>query len=175
MMQVLFQAKKIMQKIKYPDYEIVYTFPYIKHVSAINVIKRNQTVFTGACTLTCIGARLLDFISTDICLSAIATSSILTISLHVGTIMCNNIIALVYLRKEDHNVILSYSNYWGKRVDLKTDIMNILPLSETPLNICSKFYRILNIKSCQKQLKLIVPYGQIVQEKNFVNIFGMYD
>ncbi|XP_076288890.1 transmembrane protein 186-like [Lasioglossum baleicum] len=172
--KVINDSTKILKSEKYPDYEVVYTFPYIKHLCAVNIIKRNQTVFTGACTLTCIGARLLDLISTDICLSTIVTSSLLTLTLHVSAIMCNNIIAFVYLRKEDQNVILSYSNYWGKRVDLKTDVMSILPLSETPINICSKFYRILNIKSCQTPLKLFVPYGQIVQEKNFVNIFGMY-
>ncbi|XP_078040236.1 uncharacterized protein LOC144471749 [Augochlora pura] len=162
---------KIVKSVKYPDYEIIYSYPYIRYVSGMNVAKRTQTVFCGVCTVTSIGARLLNCISTDLCLSCIVACSLTTILVHLVTLMCNNTIGFVYLRNNDESVILSYTNYWGERVDLKTDIHSILPLSETPLNLCSSIYRILNIKYRKEQLKLI-KRGQMVQKENFINIFG---
>ncbi|XP_033329632.2 transmembrane protein 186 [Megalopta genalis] len=165
-------SKQIIKSVKYPDYKVIYTYPGIKYVSVLNLAKRNQSIFFGVSILASTGAWLLNMISTDLCLSYISGCGLITISIHVVTLMCNNMIGHVYLRNNDESVIFAYTNYWGKRVDLTTDIDSILPLSEIPLNPCSQIYRVLYIKNCKEKLKL-ANSGRKVQKEHFINIFGM--
>ncbi|XP_076220852.1 transmembrane protein 186-like [Nomia melanderi] len=168
-------STEINNPTKFPGYDVIYTFPYIRKFSVLNKAKRNLTVFTGVSTLTSLCLQLSDFIPTNECLLITGIGCTLTTMFHVLTFMCNNIIGFVYFKKEDKTIILSYSNYWGKRINFRTDIQNVSPLSETPLNVCSYMYRIVNIKSCKEKLKLSLPYGRIVKGDHFSNIFNVHN
>ncbi|EFN77477.1 hypothetical protein EAI_11484, partial [Harpegnathos saltator] len=55
--------------------------------------------------------------------------------LHSTTILCNNLVGLIYINLDEESVILSYINYWGRRIDLKTNIHDVIPLSDNRLRI----------------------------------------
>lgn len=62
---------------KFPDYKIIYAFPYIEHVSAINFVKHRFTFFIGAAVPVILGLHLTDIISFDIASSSIASGKTL--------------------------------------------------------------------------------------------------
>lgn len=64
-------STEINKPIKFPGYDVIYTFPYITELSGLNKAKRNFTIFTGVSTLTSLCLQLLDFIPTNNCLSII--------------------------------------------------------------------------------------------------------
>ncbi|XP_054016745.1 transmembrane protein 186 [Hylaeus anthracinus] len=164
---------QVNKSVKYPDYKIIYSFPYVRYTSFLNVLKRNQTIVTGALIPIFAGLQLLNIVSMDDNLSVIVTSCSITLALHIPALLCNNLVGVIYFKEDDQTVILSYLNYWGTRVDLKTDVANITPLSETPLNINHRFYRILNIKSQKEKLKLYILHGDIHERVDFETAFGI--
>lgn len=62
---------------RFPDYKIIYTFHYIKHISALNTAKRRLTFFVGAAGPIIVGLQLADIISFDIASSSIASGKML--------------------------------------------------------------------------------------------------
>lgn len=65
---------------RFPDYKTIYSFPYIKYASAINVAKYRISIFTIAAAPVIIGLYLTDIVPLDIANSAIASGKSLTLS-----------------------------------------------------------------------------------------------
>lgn len=157
---------------KYPEHELIYTFPYIGYVQILNVLKRNATILAGASIPISIALQASDFIVQQETINLISISLIFACWCHVTCFVCNNLIGSIYFKEDNQEVIISYLNYWGKRIDLKTNIGNITPLTETPLNICYFLYRNLSIESHKQKLKLIIRQGRIIEETHFANVIG---
>lgn len=62
---------------KFPDYKIIYIFPYIRYISMINVVKFRMTVLTGMVVPVVAGLYLTNIMSFDMAISAIASGKIL--------------------------------------------------------------------------------------------------
>lgn len=62
---------------RFPDYKVIYSFPYIKHASVINIVKHRITIFTATVVPVMVGLYLTDIVSLDTTTSAIASSKIL--------------------------------------------------------------------------------------------------
>lgn len=62
---------------KFPDCEVIYTFPYIRYASIFNMTKYRFTILTGASIPISIGLYLADVISFDIAGSVISSGKIL--------------------------------------------------------------------------------------------------
>ncbi|XP_015428707.1 PREDICTED: transmembrane protein 186 [Dufourea novaeangliae] len=157
----------------FPDYEIIYSFPKIKYLAMLNLAKRNQTIMCGACILPCVGLQWIGFISPSGCETILLLSCWFTISIHIATILLTNAVGYIYFNEKNQQVIVSYLSYWGKRIDLKTDIENIIPISECRKNVFYMVYRVLMIKNCKHNLKLTIPYGQTVQKEYMAYILGI--
>lgn len=54
---------KIMKSIKYPDYNVIYTFPYIVPAYILNKVKRNITIFCGITIPVTTTLQMLNIIS----------------------------------------------------------------------------------------------------------------
>lgn len=98
---------------------------------------------------------------------------LLTIWLHSFGIFCNNLIGYVYVKLDEEKVILSYMNYWGKRIDLETTLNEIIPLSDNQISIMDPFYRKVKFATRNQKLKINIKFGQIVDIKNFSCVLGM--
>ncbi|XP_012221177.1 transmembrane protein 186 [Linepithema humile] len=157
---------------RFSDYKIIYTFPYIKHVRAINVVKRRLTFFVAAAVPVIVGLHLADIISFDIASSSIASGILLTTWLHSLGIFCNNLIGCVYVKLDEEKVILSYMNYWGKRTDLETTLSEIIPLSDNQFSIIDPLYRKVQFATKDQKLKINLKLGQITDIKNFKCVLG---
>ena len=104
---------------------------------------------------------------------------ILASTLHTIGFLCNNIVGAIYLKedgkdKEDlkkQKIIISYVNYWGTRIDLKTTADNIIPFAEDYTNVSNDFFKTLHVKSSNQKFKVYLKYGKI-GKPSFYNIFG---
>lgn len=101
---------------------------------------------------------------------------LLVLMLHTIGFTCNNLVGTIYMKDKDdlenQDVIISYINYWGKRIDLKTTVDDIIPFTENMRNTSNSLYKILSTKSCKQKLKVYIKYGKITEEASFSNIFG---
>lgn len=62
---------------RFPGYKVIYTFPYAKHASAINIVKHRITIFTVAAVPVIVGLCLTDIVSLDTAVSAITSGKTL--------------------------------------------------------------------------------------------------
>ncbi|XP_043594656.1 transmembrane protein 186-like isoform X2 [Bombus pyrosoma] len=132
--------------------------------------------FTGALVPVTVSLQMLDFMSTVENLSFTACNCLLVLMLHTIGHTCNNLVGTIYIKDKDdlenQNVIISYINYWGKRIDLRTTVDDIIPFTENYMNTSNSLYKILSMKSCKQKLKVYTKYGKITEEASFSNIFG---
>ncbi|XP_043252337.1 uncharacterized protein LOC122397291 isoform X2 [Colletes gigas] len=157
----------------YPDYRIIYSSSNIKLATIFNVTKRNATILNSALIPIITSFHILDCIPLIDALGVIFLNSLVTFVIHISSWMCNNHIGIVYFKDDDQTVILSYVNYWGKRINLKINLTDIQPLSETPMNFCHWLYRRLEIKSYRSKLKLVTELKSIKEKPCFIDIFGI--
>nr|XP_012147740.1 PREDICTED: transmembrane protein 186 isoform X2 [Megachile rotundata] len=163
---------QISKSTKFPEHELIYAFPYIGYFRMLNLLKRNTTILAGASIPISIALQASGFMSGQDTINLICFSLIITFWCHTVCYVCNNLIGSIYFKEDNQEVIISYLNYWGKRIDLKTHINHIVPLTETPLNIFYILYRNLNVISHKQKLKINIRYGRITEETRFANIVG---
>lgn len=60
----------------FPDYKVIYVFPFIKQACGINVVKRRFTKFIGVATPVIVGLHLTSILSFDMTFVAIACGKI---------------------------------------------------------------------------------------------------
>ncbi|XP_050460158.1 transmembrane protein 186 [Cataglyphis hispanica] len=157
---------------RFPDYKIIYSFPYIKYASTINMVKHKITLFTAAVVPVIVGFYLTDTVSLDTATSAIASGVITTVWLHSLGILCNNLIGYVYMKLDKQKIILSYVDYWGKRIDMETAIDEIIPISDNPISITDFLYKKVMFFSQKQRLKINMKLGQIIDMDNFKCTLG---
>lgn len=157
---------------RFPDYKVIYIFPYVKHASVINHVKYRLTIFTGAAVPVIAGFYFINFVSLETAVSAIASGIWITMWLHSLGIFCNNLIGYVYMKLDKQTVILSYIDYWGKRIDMETTIDEIIPISDNPISITDSLYRRVKFFSQDKKLKIHMKFGRIIDMENFTCTLG---
>ncbi|XP_076474281.1 uncharacterized protein LOC117161419 isoform X2 [Bombus vancouverensis nearcticus] len=137
---------------------------------------RNKKINLGALIPVTVSLQMLDFMSSMENLSFTAGNCLLVLMLHTIGYTCNNLVGTIYVKDKDdsenQNVIISYINYWGKRIDLRTTVDDIIPFTENFMNTSNSLYKILKIKSCKQTLKVYTKYGKVTEEASFSNIFG---
>ena len=184
---------------KFPDYEVIYMFPFVKQACGLNVVKYRFTMFIGVATPVIIGFHLTNFLPFDVTSTSITVGKIETILnfsqvkliyinkyflfsstgilttmwLHVLGFLCNNLIGCVYLKLNEKKVILSYIDYWGKRIDLKVSFNEIYPMSDNSISITDPLYKKIMLTSQTEILKINMKFGQIIDVDKFRCILGM--
>ncbi|XP_073968230.1 transmembrane protein 186-like [Bombus fervidus] len=161
---------------KFPGYKVIYILPSVKYPYIFNKLKRNYTIATGAFIPVTTSLEILNFMSFMENLSFTACNCLLVFILHTIGFMCNNLVGTIYIKDKDdsenQSVIISYINYWGKRMDIRTTVDDIIPFTENYRNTFNSFYKTLGIQSCKLKLTVNTKYGRIVEEPSFSNIFG---
>ena len=61
---------------KFPDYEVIYMFPFIKQACSLNVVKYRFTIFVGVATPVIIGLHLASLLPFDVTSASIAIGKI---------------------------------------------------------------------------------------------------
>ncbi|XP_011874335.1 PREDICTED: transmembrane protein 186 [Vollenhovia emeryi] len=158
---------------RFPEYKVIYMLPFIRQASNINVVKYRCTLLVGAATPAIVGLCLTGILSLDTTLASITSGALLTAWLHTIGILCNNLVGYVYLKLDEEKAILSYIDYWGKRIDLEISANEILPVSDNPIRITDALYRKIIFPSRNQSLKINIKFGRIIDEENFRCILGM--
>lgn len=104
---------------------------------------------------------------------ASSTGVILTVYLHSLGIVCNNLIGHIYFHPNNGIVILSYVDYWGRRVDHKISQVNILPVSDNQFSVTDYLFEKVTFSSQKLKLKIFVRQGQIFDIQAFRCVLGM--
>lgn len=97
---------------------------------------------------------------------------LITLISHIITYPYNYSVGSIYLKEDkknfkDQKVIISYVNYWGKRINFETVVKNIIFIKKF-----GKLYNKFCITSCKNDLKIFMKYGKIVEKNYFYNIFN---
>lgn len=158
---------------KFPDFKVIYTFPRITLVSAVNKIKRHFTMFASLTVPAVYALHTAEILSTDMSVATVAAGVILTVWLHSLGIVCNNLIGHIYLHPSNGIVILSYVDYWGRRVDLKISQVNILPVSDNQFSVTDYLFDRVMFSSQKSKLKILVKQGQIFDTQALRCVLGM--
>lgn len=162
---------------RFPDHKIIYVFPYTKQACGINVVKRRLTLFAGVATPVIIGLHLASILPFDITIVTITTGVLTTLWLHSLGIFTNNLIGYIYVKLDEQKVILSYIDYWGKRIDLRISAKEIFPMSDNPISITDSLYKkvLLTQEQNFKTLKINLKLGQIIDIENFKCVLGVVE
>lgn len=70
------KSSEIIKSLKFPDYQLVYVFPYIDFPRLSNVMKRNQTIATGLSVPVFIGLQVTGLIPEDECIKLICAGKL---------------------------------------------------------------------------------------------------
>jgi len=105
-------------------------------------------------------------------ISSFSTGILITIWLHSLGIFCNNLVGYIYLKLDEEKVILSYLDYWGKRIDLKVSLNEIFPISDNAISITDPLYKKITFSSQKQILKINIKLGRIIDDENFRCILG---
>jgi len=62
---------------KFPDYKVIYIFPFIKQARSINIVKHRFTIFIGITTPVIVGLHLTNILPFDITIGLITSGKIL--------------------------------------------------------------------------------------------------
>ncbi|KAL0107103.1 hypothetical protein PUN28_015561 [Cardiocondyla obscurior] len=157
---------------KFPDYKVLYIFPFVKKISSVNILKRKFTILNGIGIPVSIGLSLTGILTVDTTITLITTGLTITLWQHTLGLLCNNLVGYIYWKSDDGKVILSYIDYWGNRVDLKTSTNEINFISDNPTSFTDPLYKKIILPSQKLSLKINLKHGQIVDIENFRCIIG---
>ncbi|KAI4489167.1 hypothetical protein M0804_004665 [Polistes exclamans] len=155
--------EKLTEK-RYPEYEIIYKYPYIKYVSLFHIFKRGLMLQTVATVPIMFLLYQGNIISKDIAFF------IPLIVFIVGALFTNQI-GIIYYKDGDF-IKIAYVNQWGRRIDIDTKIRDIKPLNSPAFLI---IFRNVHITSLTFPLKLYVNHSVISNKEQLVSILGDYE
>ncbi|XP_046827262.1 uncharacterized protein LOC124427891 [Vespa crabro] len=165
---------KNLTESKYPEYEIIYRFSYIKYISFYHISKRNMLIGSGVII------PLMLLLSQGSIISEVSATFIsiivsgFTLSLYLTGTLFTNQIGIIYF-KDNESIKIAYVNKWGKRIDVDTSINEIKPLQSISSPIGNKYFKNVYIKSLKYPLKLYVHFNTINNKEQLVNILGDYE
>jgi len=102
----------------------------------------------------------------------LSTGVLSTIWIHSLGIFCNNLIGYIYIKLDKRKVILSYVDYWGKRIDMEITIDEIIPMSDNAIGITDYLYKKILFTSQKQKLKINMKLGRIIDMDKFNHILG---
>ncbi|KAL7043646.1 hypothetical protein ACKWTF_001607 [Chironomus riparius] len=150
------------------NWEPIYRFPKIKTVSSVMKLKNYQL------TATVFGLPAAYYFFADfnnlLVVGYTGTSLVLTLSFI--SYLLKNSVGFIYVNKKDSELVrIAYLNFWGVRRDSEIKIKDIVPFSDLPNSIASKFYTNLKFNG-HEDLKMLSKEVEILDYDNFSRIFG---
>lgn len=149
------------------NWDPIYRFPKIKTVSSVIKLKNYQL------TATVFGLPLTYFFFAEHLLVVGYTGSSLVLTLGFISYLLKNSVGAMYVNKKNSDLVrIAYLNFWGSRRDSEFKIDDIVPFSDLPNSIASKFYTKLKFNNGHEELKLLSKEVEILDYDKFSRIFG---
>jgi len=149
------------------NWEPIYRFPKIKAVSSVIKLKNYQL------TATVFGLPVTYFFFAEHLLVVGYTGSSLVLTLSIISYMLKNSVGAMYVNKKNSDLVrIAYLNFWGSRRDSEFQIDDVVPFSDLPNSIASKFYTKLKFNNGHEELKLLSKEVEILDYDKFSRIFG---
>ncbi|XP_063995789.1 transmembrane protein 186-like [Diachasmimorpha longicaudata] len=155
---------------KWPGYHVIYNLPHVKRLSIINRMKLKGTILSSIS----IPAVLLMEVNLGT-LSAMAHNAamifgIITVFFHSIGYFANNVIGIIYAKKDSNDIKISYVTYFGKRVDLDTTYDDI-SCPEPMSRFRDPLFNPVIVASQKKKLRLFAQ-GNIIDDEKFSKVIG---
>lgn len=149
------------------NWEPIYRFPKIKTVSSVIKLKNYQL------TATVFGLPVTYFFFAEHLLVVGYTGSSLVLTLSFISYLLKNSVGAIYVNKKNSDLVrIAYLNFWGSRRDSEFKVDEIIPFSDLPTSIASKFYTNLKFNNGHEELKLLSKEVEILDYDKFSRIFG---
>lgn len=149
----------------------IYRFPQIRLLAAFNKLK----IYQGGLSVLAVPAALaLEQAgnipeSTSTVVASLAGTGLVTLC--VGSILCKNVVGILYINEDGSKLKVSCPDFWGKRKDAEIVINDMVP----PSNLTKfKWNPTLTITTGDKSgsYKLLGSFGEIVEPDTYFSIFG---
>ncbi|XP_015177935.1 PREDICTED: uncharacterized protein LOC107067180 [Polistes dominula] len=162
-----------LQTERYPGYEIIYKYPYIKYVSLFHIFKRTLMINTVATVPIIFLLYQVNILSKEVAFFVPLFASSIALSVFIVGALFTNQIGIIYYKDNDL-IKIAYVNQWGKRTDIDTRISEIKPLNSTAFSTM-KMFRNVHITSLRYPLKLYVNHSVISNKEQLASILGDYE
>ena len=149
------------------NWDPIYRFPKIQTVSSVIKLKNYQL------TATVFGFPITYFFFDEHLLVVGYCGCSLVLTLSIISYMLKNSVGAMYVNKKNSDLVrIAYLNFWGSRRDSEFQIDDIVPFSDLPNSIASKFYTKLKFNNGHEELKLLSKEVEILDYDKFSRIFG---
>lgn len=160
----------------FPGYKMIYWLPAIRIASYINTTKRASTVVLPFGVISAVLFGAFNVISTNVAIGVILNFTMMTLWLHsFGPMLTNNLIGYIHYNNTEEKVIISFTDYWGHRVDIYTDVEEVTPVSDNQIKFTNGIYRGLYIIKPEIKLKLHLGEASRMNKNELEQIIGEWE
>lgn len=148
----------------------IYRFPQIRLLAAFNKVKVYHGGFSSIAIPVAFALEQAGNIppTTSAVVATLAGTGLITLCL--GSIICKNIVGILYVNDEGTKLKVSYPDFWGKRRDEEVAIDEMIAPSNLSTSNWNPVVPITTGKSTK--YRLLGSFGQIVEPETYFSIFG---
>ncbi|NXU57319.1 TM186 protein, partial [Turnix velox] len=162
------QQKAVEEKT---EFKLVYRFPWIKYCRVVSRLKLLQTATTVVTLPPICYLYLQEQVSQNILLYTTGITLFAGVMLYGMSYFFRRIIGLIYLNESGRMVKVSHLTFWGRRKDIYCPLETVMTLDEVGDSRGEVLLQFKRYNSADI-LYFTVKFGQIVDRKRFVQIFG---
>ncbi|XP_034939218.1 uncharacterized protein [Chelonus insularis] len=156
---------------KFPGYKVVYVLDHIQRIGSINRLKYRISISTAVFLPVVYGLLSIHSLSYETAVIFAFYTLTTTLFFHAVGIFCNNVVGYIYAKNQTKEVIVSYVDFWGRRIDVNTKYADI-NITESNNIIRKSTFNDLKIDSHNKTLKFYIN-GKILDDKLLDKICGI--
>lgn len=94
------------------------------------------------------------------------------IALCGATYFTNRLVGFIYLNNEGDTIMMSYLNFWGRRINQEIPIDDLMALSDLPSSMTDRIYLTLRRYSNTDTFKFNANQGIVLDKEKFQKVFG---
>ncbi|XP_015112673.1 transmembrane protein 186 [Diachasma alloeum] len=164
-------ASKKYESKKWPGYHVIYSLPDVKRVSLMSRLKLQVTVISGIAIPAVCLMEVNWGLTSAFVHNATFMFGAICFFLHGVGYFSNNVIGIIYAKKDSNDIKIAYMSYFGKRVDIDTTYDDI-SCPEPKTMFRNPLFSPLVVESQKKKLKLFVQ-GKIIDSDKFYKLLGV--
>ncbi|XP_011308603.1 transmembrane protein 186 [Fopius arisanus] len=165
------KASKKYESKKWPGYHVIYNLENVKTISILNRLKLHTTIVSGVTIPMIITSEVTLGLTSAFVHNATFLFGAVALFLHGVGYFANNVVGIIYAKKDSDDLKIAYVSYFGKRMDIDTNF-NDISSPEPKTRFRSPIFTPLFIASKKKNLRLFIK-GKIIDEQKFDKLLGV--
>lgn len=167
---------KVTALVRYSDlstlkYNMIYTFPHIKLVSALSRLKLLQTGITVVILPPVYFLYLQGDISFFLVGYTTGIAVFAGIMLYTASHFLRRVVGMMYLDPSQTTLKVSHLTFWGRRHDIYLPVTDVMTIGDTGDSANEKILKLKRFSSPQT-LYFSTYFGRVVDKQGFEKVFG---